>query len=180
MSEGLPSLAARLKARREELGLSQAQAARELEVARTAYRLWELEAARPAPDRWRLVARWLGVSMSTLLLAEDLISSDEADASTVAADRFEAATGTSSDVEAEGEAGDFFDQAQSIIDRSIERGLLSADEAGQFRTMFRRIQQGLAGAEPAALVADPGPIDGSSTPLPTAARGDVDAAEDRR
>ena len=144
MSDAHPSLAAQLRARREELGLSQAQAARELEVARTAYRLWELEAARPAPDRWRLVARWLGVSMSTLLLAEGLISDDEADASTVAADRFRAATGISSDAEAEEQVGDFFEQAHSMIDRSIERGLLSAEEARHFRTMFRRIERGLS------------------------------------
>jgi anti-sigma regulatory factor (Ser/Thr protein kinase)/DNA-binding XRE family transcriptional regulator len=43
------SIADRLKQRREELGISQSQAARELDVARTAYRLWEMEAARPAP-----------------------------------------------------------------------------------------------------------------------------------
>jgi transcriptional regulator with XRE-family HTH domain len=146
------SLANRLKARRAELGLSQSQAARELDVARTAYRLWELEAARPAPDRWRLVARWLGVSMSTLLLAEGLISDHESAAAAVAADRFQDATGTSPDVEAEEQSGSFFEQAQSMIDRSIERGLLSADEAGQFRSMFLRIEKGLAGTpRPRAL-----------------------------
>ena len=71
-------LGERLKHRREELGLSQAQAARELDVARTAYRLWEMEAAKPAPDRWRLIARWLGVSIATMLLAEELIDASEA------------------------------------------------------------------------------------------------------
>lgn len=35
------SLGGRPKQRRAELGLSQAQAARELDVTRTAYRLWE-------------------------------------------------------------------------------------------------------------------------------------------
>ncbi len=148
MPEPRFSLANRLKARRAELGLSQSQAARELDVARTAYRLWELEAARPAPDRWRLVARWLGVSMSTLLLAEGLISDDES-AARIVADRFRDATGTSPDVEAEAESGSFFEQAESILDRSIERGLLSADEAGQFRAMFRRIEKGLAEKPPA-------------------------------
>lgn len=138
-----PTLAERLKARREELGISQSQAARELEVARTAYRLWELEAARPAPDRWRLVARWLGVSMTTLLLAEGLISEDEQRESDEAASRFEAAMGESPDVAAEREPGDFFRQAQSFIDRSLERGVISADEAGQFRDMFDRIRTGL-------------------------------------
>lgn len=137
------SLAERLKARREALGISQSQAARELDVARTAYRLWELEAARPAPDRWRLVARWLGVSMTTLLVAEGLITEDEEHESDVAAARFEAATGETSDVVAEREEGDFFRQAQSFIDRSIEKGLLSADEAGHFREMFDRIRTGL-------------------------------------
>ena len=55
------SLAERLKSRREQLGLSQAQAARELDVARTAYRLWEMEAAKPQPDRWRLISRGWGL-----------------------------------------------------------------------------------------------------------------------
>jgi transcriptional regulator with XRE-family HTH domain len=144
MANGRATLAARLIARREELGLSQSQAARELEVARTAYRLWEMEAARPAPDRWRLVARWLGVSMSTLLLAEGLITDEENETSTSAADRFHAATGTSVDAQAEGETGDFFEQAHAVIDRGIERGLLSAEEARQFRAMFRRIENGWA------------------------------------
>jgi transcriptional regulator with XRE-family HTH domain len=137
------SLAERLKARREELGMSQSQAARELDVARTAYRLWEMEAARPAPDRWRLVARWLGVSMTTLLVAEGLISDEERDESDVAATRFEEATGETSDLATERETGDFFRQAQSFIDRSLEQGLLSADEAGHFRDMFDRIRTGL-------------------------------------
>src|SRR4026209_1887527 len=71
-------LGERLKHRREEHGLSQAQAARELDVARTAYRLWEMEAAKPSPDRWRLIAGWLGVSLSTMLLGEDLIGEEDA------------------------------------------------------------------------------------------------------
>ena len=77
-----PSPSARRAAQqhRTERGLSQAQAARELDVARTAYRLWEMEAAKPSPDRWRLIARWLGVSISTMLLAEDLIDAEDAGA----------------------------------------------------------------------------------------------------
>jgi len=137
------TLVDRLKAERESRGITQAQAARELEVARTAYRLWELEAARPSPDRWRLVARWLGVSMSTLLLAEGLINEGEHVSYVAAADRFEAATGDAADHIAEQEAGDFFEQAQGFIDRSIEQGVLSAEEVGQFRSLFNRIQKGL-------------------------------------
>jgi transcriptional regulator with XRE-family HTH domain len=141
-----PTLADRLKARRQALGISQSQAARELDVARTAYRLWELEAARPSPDRWRLVARWLGVSMTTLLVAEGLISAEEQADSKTAADRYEEATGETPDVAAVREQGDFFRQAQSFIDRSLERGLLSASEAGHFREMFERIRDGLGEA----------------------------------
>jgi transcriptional regulator with XRE-family HTH domain len=82
------SLGDRLKTRRARLGLSQAQAARELDVARTAYRLWEMEAAKPSPDRWRLISRWLGVSVTTMLLADQLISAEDASASSVAEAHF--------------------------------------------------------------------------------------------
>jgi transcriptional regulator with XRE-family HTH domain len=138
-----PTLAERLRTRRQQRGISQAQAARELDVARTAYRLWEMEAARPAPDRWRLLARWLGVSMTTLLLAEGLISEDEGRQADDMAERFAAATGEPSDVATEGETGDFFLRAQSLIDRSLERGLVTAAEAGRARDMFHRIERGL-------------------------------------
>lgn len=138
------SLADRLKARRDARGISQSQAARELDVARTAYRLWELEAARPSPDRWRLVARWLGVSMSTLMLSAGLMSEEEAQGHAQVADRFRAETGQAMDDFAEQADGDFFRQAQAVIDKSIERGVLTAAEAGQFRDMFERVRRGLA------------------------------------
>ena len=133
-------LSERLRSAREDRGISQSQAARELEVARTAYRLWEMEAARPAPDRWRLVARWLGVSMTTLLLAEGLISEEEQVSTDAAGDRYRAATGVGADDAASLEVGDFFRQAQGFIDRSLGQGLVTADEAGQFREMFERIR----------------------------------------
>ena len=57
MSAEIIPLGTRLRQRREQLGLTQTQAARELDVARTAYRLWEMEAARPSPDRWRVIAK---------------------------------------------------------------------------------------------------------------------------
>jgi transcriptional regulator with XRE-family HTH domain len=143
-----PTLAQRLKAYRKKRGISQSQAARELDIARTAYRLWEMEAAHPSPDRWRLVARWLGVSMTTLLLAEGLISEEEGHHSDEASARFEAATGEASDAAAEHGPGDFFRQAQSLIDRSLERGIIRADEAGNFREMFERIRKGLGEETP--------------------------------
>src|SRR6188508_3845471 len=99
------SIGERLKSHREELGMSQAQAARELDVARTAYRLWEMEAAKPAPDRWRLIASWLGVSVTTMLLAEDLVSEDEAAVGEIVAFDFGLPGRTST--AAAGEAKDF-------------------------------------------------------------------------
>src|SRR6476659_1925567 len=102
-------LGERLRSHREERGLTQAQAARELDVARTAYRLWELEAAKPAPDRWRSIARWLGISMSAMLLAEELIDQQEAaDANRIAAAA--GMTGLDWDAETGHSAGDYFSQ----------------------------------------------------------------------
>jgi transcriptional regulator with XRE-family HTH domain/anti-sigma regulatory factor (Ser/Thr protein kinase) len=110
-------LGERLKHRREELGLSQAQAARELDVARTAYRLWEMEAAKPAPDRWRLIASWLGVSIATMLLAEELIDESEAAA-----------------------AGDFFAQERATLDTQTLRGVVTDAESVRLGHALDRVQ----------------------------------------
>jgi len=134
-------LSERLKATRDERGLSQAQAARELDVARTAYRLWEMEAARPAPDRWRLLARWLGVSMSTLLLAEGLMTDEEVAVSDEAEDRYEAAMGETSDLVTEREPGTFFEQGLSFLVKAQAQGVFSAKEAEQFATLLLRIER---------------------------------------
>ena len=120
MSSSSRSLAERLKAQRLALGISQAQAARELDVARTAYRLWELEAARPSADRWRGLADWLGIPMTTLLAAEGLLPEDE-----------------------HPRPGDFFHQAESVIDRSLREGIVNPIEAQQFLEISDRIQRRL-------------------------------------
>src|SRR6478735_5734874 len=119
-------LGSRLRQRREELGLTQAQAARELDVARTAYRLWELEAAKPAPDRWRTIARWLGISVSAILLAEELIDQQEA----VDANQIPAASGLTGpewDAGIGGLTGDFFSQERAMIADQARVGNISAD-----------------------------------------------------
>jgi len=135
------SLADRLKAKREERGISQSQAARELEVARTAYRLWEMEAARPAPDRWRLVARWLGVTMTTLLFSEGLISDEEAATSDAASVRYAEVTGVAADAATEDEAGTFFEQGHEFLARAVRTGVFTPQEATQFAIMLERIQR---------------------------------------
>ena len=134
------SLAERLKARRSELGLSQAQAARELDVARTAYRLWELEAARPSPDRWRLISRWLGVSVTTMLLAEQLLSEHEAKPSVAAETSFDVDARGQWDVTGAANAGDFFEQARSLIASGIEAGDLTDEQSQELTFLVERIQ----------------------------------------
>jgi transcriptional regulator with XRE-family HTH domain/anti-sigma regulatory factor (Ser/Thr protein kinase) len=132
-------LGARLRQRREELGLSQAQAARELDVARTAYRLWELEAARPAPDRWRVIARWLGMSMTAMLLAGELLDQQEA----VEAERTAFAAGLTSkswDDESATAEGDFFSQERAMIAEQSLAGRISERDAASLQHVLHRLQ----------------------------------------
>ena len=130
-------LADRLKQRREELGISQSQAARELDVARTAYRLWEMEAAKPAPDRWRLIASWLGVSVTTMLLAEDLVSEDEAAMGDIVAFDF----GRPGRVpRPAGEVKGFFAQARDLIAEGTESGDITSEHAQDLMFLVERIE----------------------------------------
>jgi transcriptional regulator with XRE-family HTH domain/anti-sigma regulatory factor (Ser/Thr protein kinase) len=134
------SLGERLRARREELGLSQAQAARELDVARTAYRLWEMEAAKPAPDRWRLIARWLGMSVATMLLAEELIDEEEATSAAEVSKRL-AQRGVAWDEEGGGQPGTFFQQERSMIRREEASGRISEFESSRLSEMLDRVEE---------------------------------------
>jgi transcriptional regulator with XRE-family HTH domain/anti-sigma regulatory factor (Ser/Thr protein kinase) len=132
-------LGARLRQRREELGLSQAQAARELDVARTAYRLWELEAARPAPDRWRVIANWLGTSMTALLLAGELLDAQEA----LHAERAALSAGLTStawDEQSGAAEGDFFSQERAMIAEQATSGRINEGDAANLRQVLGRIQ----------------------------------------
>jgi transcriptional regulator with XRE-family HTH domain/anti-sigma regulatory factor (Ser/Thr protein kinase) len=137
-AESVISIAERLKQRREELGITQTQAARELDVARTAYRLWELEAAKPAPDRWRLIARWLGVSVTTMLLAEELITEDEARRSEAAEFDY-ARSGKDWDTVGASRSGDFFAEARELLRDGVTSGDISEDQANGFQAVFDRI-----------------------------------------
>ena len=132
-------LGARLRSRREELGLSQAEAARELDVARTAYRLWELEASRPAPDRWRSIAKWLGMSVTAMLLAGELIDEAEALEANGAASGA-GFTGESWDARSGGSEGDFFSQERAMISDQARRGVISGAQAAKLRDVLDRVQ----------------------------------------
>jgi transcriptional regulator with XRE-family HTH domain len=130
------SLAERLKSRREQLGLSQAQAARELDVARTAYRLWEMEAAKPQPDRWRLISRWLGVSVTTMLLADDLEDGSETAAVSAAFDR----AGRKWD-EALGDPQAFFTRFRTLVQEGNESGFIGLEHAQELLALVARIEE---------------------------------------
>ena len=140
----LVPLGARLKSHREQLGMSQAQAARELDVARTAYRWWEMEAAKPAPDRWRLISRWLGVSVATMLLAEDLIDETEARAADEVARRL-VEEGAARNGEAGGERGTFFQEERSTIREQEESGRITEGEATHLTDMLARVETASVG-----------------------------------
>jgi transcriptional regulator with XRE-family HTH domain/anti-sigma regulatory factor (Ser/Thr protein kinase) len=137
-------LGARLKQRREQLGLTQAEAARELEVARTAYRLWEMEAARPSPDRWRAIAKWLGLSVTAMLHAAELV--DEQDALAVTrATTAAGLTGEAWDASSDASEGDFFSQERSMIADQTRLGGISAEQAAGMRRLLARLQEATAG-----------------------------------
>jgi len=140
-------LGSRLRRRREELGLTQAQAARQLDVARTAYRLWEMQAATPALDRWRTIANWLGMSMTAMLLAQELLDQQEA----VEANRAAAAAGMTEiewDTASEASSGDYFSQERAMIADQARMGNLSADQAANFARLLSRIQKATGSDNP--------------------------------
>ena len=134
------SLGDRLKQRRAELGISQAQAARELDVARTAYRLWEMEAAKPAPDRWRLLSRWLGVSVTTMLLADELITQTEASTGTVTEVDFGRSGQEWNAGSATGE-GDFFQQGRALVQDGLAAGSISDEQADELGAVLDRLEE---------------------------------------
>lgn len=138
------SLGERLRTRRLELGLSQSQAARELDVARTAYRLWEMEAAKPAPDRWRLISRWLGMSVAAMLLAEGLIDEDEATSAADVSSRL-ARGGVIWDEEGQSQPGTFFQQERSVIRREESSGRISESESSRLSDVLTRVEEASQG-----------------------------------
>jgi transcriptional regulator with XRE-family HTH domain/anti-sigma regulatory factor (Ser/Thr protein kinase) len=139
MNGDVVSLGERLRQRREERGISQAQAARELDVARTAYRLWEMEAAKPAPDRWRLIARWLGVSVATMLLAEDLIDPSEAVQAEELAGQ-SGVTGLEWDDLGARHLGSYFQQERGTIADLTRHGSLSASDSRRLGDVLSRVE----------------------------------------
>jgi hypothetical protein len=84
-----------------------------------------MEAARPAPDRWRAIASWLGVSVTAVLLAAELLSEQEADD----ADHTAPGAGLSAlswDERSSASEGDYFSQERSMIADQVRSGTVSS------------------------------------------------------
>jgi anti-sigma regulatory factor (Ser/Thr protein kinase) len=98
-----------------------------------------MEAAKPAPDRWRTIAKWLGISMTAMLLAEQLIDQQEA----VEANRAAAGGGMSAiewDNESDLSRGDYFSQERAMIAAQTQLGNISAEDAANLGRVLARIQ----------------------------------------
>ena len=165
------SLAQRLKQRREQLGLSQAQAARELDVARTAYRLWEMEAAKPQPDRWRLISRWLGVSVTTMLMADELDENLERGSFSAAFER----VGREWDENALSNAGELFSALHRLIQEGTEKGFITSEHAEELLELTKRVERD--GMETETPVWEPGHLRKQLVPGPRAPKVARDALD---
>jgi anti-sigma regulatory factor (Ser/Thr protein kinase) len=99
-----------------------------------------MEAAKPAPDRWRLISRWLGISVTTMLLADELISEAEASVSTVTEGDF-GRSGRDWDTISAANAGDFFEQSRALIQDGIQSGSITAEQAEELRVVLERLEE---------------------------------------
>jgi anti-sigma regulatory factor (Ser/Thr protein kinase) len=98
-----------------------------------------MEAARPAPDRWRVVAKWLGISMTALLRAGELLDATEA----MDAEHTALAAGLTSegwDDESDASDGDYFSQERAMISDQATSGRISPRQATNLRNVLARIQ----------------------------------------
>jgi anti-sigma regulatory factor (Ser/Thr protein kinase) len=99
-----------------------------------------MEAAKPAPDRWRSIARWLGISMTAMLLAEELIDQQEA----IDAHRAAAGSGMTDlewDIGSDASPGDYFSQERAMIADQSRRGRISPTEAANLGRVLSRLQR---------------------------------------
>ena len=71
------AIAEMLRERREEAALSQRAAARELGVSHQTYVWWERGAVTPKPTAAAVLARWLGLTKSEILVALGILEPGE-------------------------------------------------------------------------------------------------------
>jgi transcriptional regulator with XRE-family HTH domain len=115
-----------------------AEAARQLGVAHSAYRMWELGVAKPDANRWRKLSEWLGVPIVTLLREEGILTRD--DEKQLLGTERKIVGLPLSEIEAieldEGRA--FFKDVEEPVERMKREGLIDDDEAA---TTFSRLEK---------------------------------------
>jgi anti-sigma regulatory factor (Ser/Thr protein kinase) len=87
-----------------------------------------------------LIASWLGVSVTTMLLAEELVSESEAGLAEAAEIDF-ARAGRDWDKTGAAKPGDFFAQARALISDGADTGALEAEQAEALMFLISRIEQ---------------------------------------
>src|SRR5262249_41899744 len=87
----------------------------------------------------RLLAHWLGVSVTALLLAEEIVSEDEATKSTTAEAAF-ATSGRDWDTVGGMKEGDFFAQGRSLVADGVDSGHITSEQAGELTAVLDRLE----------------------------------------
>ncbi len=135
------ALGRRLKNARVGRGISMAEAARQLGVAHSAYRMWELGVAKPDANRWRTLSEWLGVPIVTLLREEGILTKD--DEKNLLGTERKIVGLPRSEIEAieadEGRA--FFEDVEELVDRMVREGLIDDDEAATTLSRLERVKR---------------------------------------
>src|SRR5689334_3053959 len=98
-----------------------------------------MEAARPAPGRLRASSKWLGISVTAMLLAGELLNEQEVFDAEQSHDA--ARLSAKWDEQSAASDGDFFSQERAMIADQAQAGVISADQAASMRGALARLQE---------------------------------------
>jgi anti-sigma regulatory factor (Ser/Thr protein kinase) len=130
-----------------------------------------MEAAKPQPDRWRLISRWLGVSVTTMLLADELQPEDMTndDSVTMAFDRVGRGWH-----EPQPAPSEFFRRMHELVREGTEKGFISAAHAEELLMVVARVEEERLG-ESVTAQWEPARLDKELTPTARAPKAARDA-----
>jgi anti-sigma regulatory factor (Ser/Thr protein kinase) len=98
-----------------------------------------MEAAKPSPDRWKLIARWLGVSVTTMLFAEDLLSDTDVSLSHVVGREFR--TDETAAPHRQGTtSGNFFTEARALLAKAVLDPNVKKEQAAEYAALLDRLE----------------------------------------
>ncbi len=142
------ALADRLRTTRTDRGLSMAAAARELGVATSNYRMWELGYAKPEPAKWHPISTWLDIPFPTFLREEGFLTEEEEKAALTIQDKIvpmvmpEELADLGRD-----ETHRLFEHAEALVERLAQAGVVSADDAANALLHIGKIKQAVREAD---------------------------------